>query len=80
MTVSPSKGGSVSPSAGSFNEGTSVSIAATPSPGYVFKEWSGDITSTSNPISRRSSDYDFESFWIWLKKSYFASNATEPVS
>lgn len=48
-TPSPSEGGSVS-GEGTFDQGTSVSIQATPNPNYVFKHWMpGNIT--DNPYS-----------------------------
>ena len=48
LTASAGVGGSVSPSAGSFNSGTQVSIKATPSSGYTFSGWSNG--SIENPI------------------------------
>ncbi len=49
-SASPAEGGSVSPSSGSFTSGKEVSITAKPSGGYVFKNWSGSITGTTNPV------------------------------
>ena len=45
-SVSPSEGGTVSPSAGdhTYNEGDVVSVTATPASGYVFDHWSGACT------------------------------------
>ncbi|MHA8067821.1 InlB B-repeat-containing protein [Aquirufa ecclesiirivi] len=47
----PSAGGSVSPSTGSFEQGTIISLLANPAPEYLFKDWSGSISGTSNPYS-----------------------------
>jgi uncharacterized repeat protein (TIGR02543 family) len=47
-SVSPSGGGSVSPSNGSYAYGSVVTLTATPATGYQFSSWSGDI-STSSP-------------------------------
>ncbi|MHA8071131.1 InlB B-repeat-containing protein [Aquirufa ecclesiirivi] len=47
----PSVGGSVSPSTGSFEQGTIISLLANPAPEYLFKDWSGSISGTSNPYS-----------------------------
>ena len=33
-----------------YNSGSVVRLIATPSEGYYFKGWSGDLTSTSNPV------------------------------
>jgi hypothetical protein len=47
ITVSPSAGGSVSPTAGAFDEGSVVALTATPAAGYRFDHWSGDATGTA---------------------------------
>ena len=49
--VSPIDGGSISPNQGTFESGEKVTISATPSNGFYFKNWSGDITGTDNPYS-----------------------------
>ena len=49
LTVSAGKGGSVSSEGGTYDEGTSVTITATPKYGYVFTGWSNG--STDNSIS-----------------------------
>ena len=49
LTVSSGTGGSVSSPGGSYNQGQSVSITATPNPEYVFVNWSNG--STDNPLS-----------------------------
>jgi len=40
-----------SPNQTSYLKGTSVQITATPDEGYIFSSWSGDTTSTTNPIN-----------------------------
>jgi len=49
--LSPPDGGTVSPSNGTYEEGTIVTIEGTPSNGYIFKKWSGDTEGTDNPTS-----------------------------
>ena len=49
LTVSSGTGGSVNTSGGSYNQGQSVSITATPNPEYVFVNWSNG--STENPLT-----------------------------
>ena len=49
LTVSSGTGGSVSSPGGSYNQGQSVSITATPNSEYVFVNWSNG--STDNPLS-----------------------------
>jgi Divergent InlB B-repeat domain len=49
ISASPTTGGGVTPSTGSFyNSGTNVSISATPNPGFTFAGWSGPA---ANPPS-----------------------------
>jgi hypothetical protein len=52
-TVSPAAGGVVTTSPASadgfYNAGTSVQVTAMPNSGYVFLNWSGGFTSTTNP-------------------------------
>jgi len=53
MSANPTNGGSVNPSSGWFNSGTSVQISATANSGYQFVSWSGSgsssYTGTNNP-------------------------------
>ncbi len=49
-SVSPSGGGSVSPSNGTYESGSVVTLRATASSGYEFEHWSGDVSGTSPSI------------------------------
>ena len=51
LTVNSGEGGSVNTSGGTYNQGQTVSVRATPNPGYEFTGWSGDASGTSNPLS-----------------------------
>ena len=51
VNVTPEVGGSVSPSSGTYKMGSSVNLMATPSPEYIFKEWTGAFTGTTNPAN-----------------------------
>ena len=51
VLVIPAEGGTVTPSEGNYSNGVDVSLSGTPSPGYVFKEWTGGVTGTTNPIT-----------------------------
>jgi uncharacterized repeat protein (TIGR02543 family) len=51
LTVTAGDGGTVSQTGGSYDEGTSVSITATPNTGYDFSGWTGSETSNSPTIS-----------------------------
>ena len=47
-SVSPSGSGSVSPSSGTYDEGTQVTLTASPASGYTFDHWGGDASGTSS--------------------------------
>ena len=47
LTVSSGEGGSVSTAGGTYNDGTSISITATPNEGYGFIGWNGSDSSSS---------------------------------
>ncbi len=47
----PDGSGKASPNGGTFEPGATVTLTATPSPGYFFVSWSGDVVGTSNPTT-----------------------------
>jgi uncharacterized repeat protein (TIGR02543 family) len=47
--VTPAGSGTISPSGGTYNSGTQVQLTATPSAGWVFDHWSGDLSGSTNP-------------------------------
>lgn len=51
VEVDPIEGGSISPSSGKFEDGKTVTLLATPSTDYVFKNWAGDASGTGNPTT-----------------------------
>ena len=51
LTTTVVGSGSVSPASGTFDEGTVVSLTATPDAGFSFSGWSGDATGSTNPLS-----------------------------
>ncbi len=57
VSSSPSSGGYVSPSGGTYDEGTSVTLTAYPNSGYEFDHWGGDASgySSSTSITMNSS-------------------------
>lgn len=50
-TVSPTDGGTVSPSSGTYDKGQTVTFTATPATNFVFKNWSGGASGTENPVT-----------------------------
>lgn len=50
LTVQVNGSGSVSPSSGTYDEGTTVTLTATPSSGWEFERWSGSVSGTDTRI------------------------------
>lgn len=51
VTVAPEGAGTVSPDGGTFEDSTQVELTASANEGYAFSDWSGDLSSTDNPLS-----------------------------
>lgn len=51
LLVNNGEGGSVNTTGGTYNQGQIVSITATPNSGYQFIGWSGDVSTSTNPLS-----------------------------
>lgn len=47
---SPQIGGTILPSAGTYNSGDDVTLTATANDGYLFKNWSGDASGAENQL------------------------------
>lgn len=50
-SVTPANAGTVSPAGGSFESGEEIQITANSNTSWVFKEWNGDLSGSSNPAS-----------------------------
>jgi hypothetical protein len=50
-SATPAEGGSISPGSGTYDEGVSVVLTATPASGYRFDRWSGDISDRVTPVT-----------------------------
>ena len=51
VSVNSGTGGSISSSGGTYQEGDTVTITATPNTGYTFNNWTGGVESSSNEIT-----------------------------
>ncbi|MFM6995112.1 MAG: InlB B-repeat-containing protein [Sediminibacterium sp.] len=51
VNVTPGVGGSVTPKSGTYAMGSNVVLLATPSAEYIFKEWTGEYSGTTNPAN-----------------------------
>jgi len=50
-SVSPPEGGLISGGSGTYEPGSSVALVATPSPGYEFISWAGDVSGASPEVT-----------------------------
>jgi hypothetical protein len=69
VSVTPANGGSVTPPSNSYEKGSNVSLVATPSGEYLFKQWQGSISGTSNPTSI-TMDADKSVTGVFEKRQY----------
>ena len=49
--VTPAGAGTVDPASGTYDDGSSITISATPSENYSFKQWTGTGSGTANPLT-----------------------------
>jgi uncharacterized repeat protein (TIGR02543 family) len=77
-TAQPTEGGSVSPSSGSFTEGTMVDVEAQPATGWNFDGWSGDTTASGNPLELVM-DKNYEVTANFAKQSFQLATAADPA-
>jgi flagellin FlaB len=60
--------GVVTPSSGTYTEGTSVTIAAIPDSGWEFDRWDGDISGDENPTTVRiSRDKIIQAYFVEIQ-------------
>jgi hypothetical protein len=69
VSVTPANGGTVSPPSNSYEKGSNVSLVATPIGEYLFKQWQGSISGTSNPTSI-TMDADKSVTGVFEKRQY----------
>jgi hypothetical protein len=69
VSVTPANGGTVSPPSNSYEKGSNVSLVATPVGEYLFKQWQGSISGTSNPTSI-TMDADKSVTGVFEKRQY----------
>jgi uncharacterized repeat protein (TIGR02543 family) len=67
--ASPMNGGTVAPPSNSYEHGQQVSLIATPNGEYLFKEWKGSVSGTSNPASLVM-DADKQVTGVFEKRQY----------
>jgi len=48
ISASPDGAGTVGPASGYYDAGATVTVSATPNPGYVFVGWTGNVANTNN--------------------------------
>ena len=77
IATNPNGHGSVSPSSGTYDDGTNVTLAASAVQGYRFDHWGGDISSSLNPVSLdMDGDKSVTAYFVLV--SPFASTPAAP--
>lgn len=69
VSITPANGGTVSPPTNSYEKGSNVSLVATPIGEYLFKQWQGSVSGTSNPTSIMM-DSDKSVIGVFEKRQY----------
>lgn len=65
----PMNAGTVAPPSNSYEHGQQVTLSATPAGEYIFKEWKGSLTGTTNP-SNLVMDSDKQVTGVFEKRQY----------
>ena len=76
LTVTAGAGGSVSTSGGTYDDGTSVSIIATPNDGYEFSGWNGSDSSSSTITITINSNTTLEALFSQVETAETTSTDT----
>ena len=76
LTVTAGTGGSVSTSGGTYDDGTSVSIIATPNDGYEFSGWNGSDSSSSTITITINSNTTLEALFSQVQTTETTSTDT----
>ena len=76
LTVTAGAGGSVSTSGGTYDDGTSVSIIATPNDGYEFSGWNGSDSSSSTITITINSNTTLEALFSQVQTTETTSTDT----
>ncbi len=63
LTVSASEGGTISTEGGTYDEGTELTITATPSEGYFFAGWEGNDSTSESLIISLNSNQTFQALF-----------------
>ena len=76
LTVTAGTGGSVSTSGGTYDDGTTVTITATPNDGYEFVGWNGSDSSNATIDITRNSDTTLEALFTEVQTTSSTSTDT----
>ena len=72
LTATAGEGGSVSSEGGTYDEGTNVTVTATPSEGYEFIGWEGNNSGSSNLLITLNSNTTLQALF---QRVQFVSNS-----
>lgn len=80
-SVNPARSGLIAPASGTADIGTQISLFATPTEGYVFSSWSGNVPagSTDNPLNVRL-DRDLNIVANFSRARFTLTTQTFPIT
>ena len=70
LTVTAGEGGTVSTEGGTYDEGTEVTITATPSEGYRFRGWEGNDSTSESLIITLNSNQTYKALFELIPTQY----------
>lgn len=77
-TVIPAESGTISPSTGEYNDGTTVELKATANDQWVFDKWEGDLSGNVNPTTVTiQGDTEITAHFIAVDDVFEGGNGTE---
>ena len=76
LTVTAGEGGTVSTEGGTYDEGTEVTITATPAEGYEFVGWEGSDSDSNSLTLNLGSDISINALFEEIQLNYIVSKTT----
>jgi hypothetical protein len=77
VSCTPASGGTISPNGGTYDEGTEVTLIATPATYYKFDGWGGQVSGSSNSVTIKM-DSDKTVVASFSKASYSLQTQVDP--
>ena len=80
LTITAGEGGTVSTQGGTYDEGSEVTVTATPNEGYVFNGWNGINNDSRNLSLTLNSNLNIEALFIFIPPFESKSEGYSPIT